>query len=81
MAPDLVADRVVKVLAPYVRLHPQKITAGTPFGTVAGVDSLDGVEVVMELEEEFGIEIPDAVHAEKWPTVGDAIAYIEGRLS
>ncbi|MBM3246050.1 MAG: acyl carrier protein, partial [Candidatus Omnitrophica bacterium] len=41
-----------------------------------GADSLDTVELVMALEEEFGIEIPDE-DAEKIATVGDAVKYIE----
>ena len=41
-----------------------------------GADSLDTVELIMELEEEFGLEIPDE-EAEKLATVGDAVTYIE----
>ena len=43
-----------------------------------GADSLDQVELVMALEEEFGSEIPDE-DAEKLTTVGDAIKYVEGK--
>ena len=45
-----------------------------------GADSLDTVELVMELEEEFEINIPDDA-AEKIQTVGDAVKYISGKLS
>ena len=45
-----------------------------------GADSLDTVELVMALEEEFGIEIPDE-DAEKMSTVGDAMKYIEEKSS
>jgi len=41
-----------------------------------GADSLDTVELIMEMEEEFGIEIPDE-EAEKLATVGDAVTYID----
>jgi len=45
-----------------------------------GADSLDVVEIVMALEEEFGMEIPDE-EAEKLETVGQTIKYIEGRIT
>ena len=54
---------------------PGAITANTRF-TVFGSDSLDLVELVMELEEEFEIEIPNGV-AERIQTIGDAVRFIE----
>ena len=45
-----------------------------------GADSLDTVELVMALEEEYGVEIPDE-DAEKLASVGDAIKYIEGKIT
>ena len=45
-----------------------------------GADSLDIVELVMEFEKEFGIDIPDE-DAEKLRTVGDAMAYLEGKVA
>jgi acyl carrier protein len=44
-----------------------------------GADSLEVVELIMQLEDEFGIEISDE-DAEKIATVGDAVQYIEGRV-
>ena len=48
--------------------------------TDLGADSLDTVEMIMEFEKEFGIEIPDE-DTQKISTVGDAIAYVEGKLA
>src|SRR6185436_7711249 len=56
-------------------VSPENVTAKTTFQDL-GTDSLDMVELVMELEEEFDVNIPDDV-AEKLQTVGDAIRYIE----
>ena len=53
-----------------------KITEKASFMDDLGADSLDTVELIMELEEEFGLEIPDE-EAEKLATVGDAATYIE----
>ena len=50
------------------------------FIDVLGADSLDIVELIMALEDEYGIEIPDE-DAEKMETVGDSIKYIEDRLA
>ncbi len=56
----------------------EKITPETSFVNDLGADSLDTVELVMELEEEFDINIPDDA-AEKIQTVGQAVQYIEKR--
>ena len=56
---------------------PGAINANTRF-TDLGADSLDAVEMVMELEEEFDIDIPDEV-AEGFQTIGDAIRYIQNQ--
>jgi acyl carrier protein len=54
----------------------EEVTDNAKFVDDLGADSLDTVELVMALEEEFGIEIPDE-DAEKLATVGDALRYIE----
>jgi acyl carrier protein len=46
-----------------------------------GADSLDTVEIVMALEEEFGIEIPDEDYEDKWETVDHALRYIEEKMA
>ncbi len=58
---------------------PDKITPETSFINDLGADSLDTVELVMELEDEFEISIPDE-DAEKIQTVGNAIDYITTKL-
>jgi acyl carrier protein len=57
-------------------IAPDKITLTSSFTEDLGADSLDIVEMVMELEEEFGVKIPDE-DAEKIKTVGEAIRYIQ----
>ena len=57
----------------------EKVTPEASFLDDLGGDSLDQVEFVMNLEEEFGIEVPDEA-AEKIKTVGDAVAYIESNI-
>ena len=72
-APD---GRTVSDLAEQLGVDKEKITPETSFVNDLGADSLDTVELVMELEEEFDINIPDDV-AEKIQTVGQAIDHIE----
>jgi acyl carrier protein len=58
---------------------PEQVTAEASFIDDLGADSLDTVELVMALEEEFDIEIPDE-DAEKMTTVADAIKYLESHV-
>lgn len=69
-------DRVVDIVAEQLGVSKDQINEGTSFVNDLGADSLDTVELVMELEEEFDINIPDDA-AEKIQTVGDAIKYID----
>lgn len=71
-----VAERVIDIVSEQLGVEKDKISRETSFVTDLGADSLDTVELVMELEEEFDINIPDDV-AEKIETVGQAIDYIE----
>lgn len=71
-----VADKVKSIIAEQLGVKPEEVIPGASFIDDLGADSLDTVELVMALEEEFGIEIPDE-DAEKMTTVGDAIKYIE----
>jgi len=57
-------------------VKPEEVTPTASFVDDLGADSLDTVELIMALEEEFNVEIPDE-DAEKMKTVGDAIKYIE----
>jgi acyl carrier protein len=71
-----VEERVIGIVADQLGVSKEQITRDTSFVNDLGADSLDTVELVMELEEEFDINIPDDV-AEKIQTVGQAIDHIE----
>jgi len=70
------AERVTDIVADQLGVEKEKITPETSFVDDLGADSLDTVELVMELEEEFDINIPDDA-AEKIQTVGQAIKFID----
>lgn len=71
-----VAERVKAIIVDKLSVEETEVTNEASFTNDLGADSLDTVELIMELEKEFGISIPDD-QAEKITTVGDAIAYIE----
>jgi acyl carrier protein len=71
-----VADRVKKIIVDQLGVEEETVTPEASFVDDLGADSLDTVELVMALEEEFGIEIPDE-DAEKITRVREAIDYIE----
>ncbi len=73
-----VQDKVKSIIAEQLGVKPEEVKPEASFIDDLGADSLDTVELVMALEEEFGIEIPDE-DAEKITTVGDAIKYIENK--
>ena len=75
---EAVADRVRAIIAEQLGVKLEEVTDAASFIEDLGADSLDTVELVMALEEEFGIEIPDE-DAEKMSSVGDAIKYIESK--
>ena len=74
-----VEEKVKSIIAEQLGVKSEEVTPGTSFIDDLGADSLDTVELVMALEEEFGIEIPDE-DAEKMTTVGDAVKYIEEKI-
>ena len=69
-------DKVKEVIIDKLGIEDSKIESGSSFVDDLGADSLDTVELIMQLEEEFGIEIPDE-EAEKITTVQAAVDYIE----
>ena len=71
-----VEERVKKIVAEQLGVKLEDISNDSSFVDDLGADSLDTVELVMELEEEFDINIPDE-SAEKIQTVGEAIDHIE----
>ena len=71
-----IEDWIGKIIAEQLGVKPEQITPEAKFIEDLGADSLDTVELVMALEEEFGNEIPDE-DAEKLTSVGDVIRFIE----
>ena len=69
-------DKVKDVIVDKLGVEEDSIKSEAHFVNDLGADSLDTVELIMELEEEFGIEIPDD-DAEKITTIGSAVEYIE----
>jgi len=77
---EAVASRVRAIIAEQLGVKLEEVTDSASFIEDLGADSLDTVELVMALEEEFGIEIPDE-DAEKMTNVGDAIKHIEAKTA
>lgn len=75
-----VQDKITDIIVEQLGVKREEVTPEASFVDDLGADSLDTVELVMALEEEFGIEIPDE-DAEKIQTVGDAIKYIEEKCA
>ena len=73
--PAEVAGRITDVIKAFDKVDANKVTDGAKFTDDLGLDSLDAVEVVMAIEDEFAIEIPDA-EADKIASVADAVEYI-----
>ncbi|EUJ26997.1 Acyl carrier protein [Listeria grayi] len=71
-----VLEKVTKIIVDRLGVEESKVTLEASFKDDLGADSLDVVELVMELEDEFGVEISDDDAAEI-ATVGDAVKYIE----
>lgn len=75
-----VEQRVIEIACEHLAVDKAKVSRGTRFNEDIGADSLDIVELIMELEEEFDIQIPDD-KAENIKTVGEAIDFIDARLA
>lgn len=71
-------ERVKEIIAKELEVSPDQLTAAASFIDDLGADSLDTVELVMALEEEFSIDIPDE-DADKIKTVGDVMEYLKKR--
>jgi acyl carrier protein len=74
-----IEERVKKIIAEQLGVNENEITNESSFVDDLGADSLDTVELVMALEEEFGTEIPDE-DAEKITTVQQAIEYVQSHV-
>ena len=69
-------ERLIEIIAQQLSVDEDNVTPDASFMEDLGADSLDTVELVMALEEEFDIEIPDS-DAEKIQTVQDALSYLD----
>ena len=69
-------DRIKKLIVKQSGIDESKITENSSFIDDLGLDSLDIIELIMEFEEEFDLEIPDK-EAEKMKTVGDVVKYLD----
>ncbi len=74
-----IAEKTKKMIIEQLMVNAEEVTNGASFVEDLGADSLDTVELIMEFEDEFGIEISDE-DAEKISTVGEAIGYLEKAL-
>jgi acyl carrier protein len=74
-----IRSKVIDIVCDHLAVNKDVVTDSTSFIEDIGADSLDIVELVMELEEEFDIQIPDD-QAEKIKTVGQAVEYIKTEL-
>ncbi len=72
-------EKVKDIVVEQLGVKEQEVKPEASFVEDLGADSLDTVELVMALEEEFGIEIPDE-DAEKAKTVGEVVGYIDKKL-
>ena len=75
-----IEEKVRRIIEEKLSVNPDQITLSAKFAEDLKADSLDTVELVMALEDEFGLDIPDE-EADKIKTVGDAIKYIEGKMA
>lgn len=77
---DEILSQVTEIIVDKLNVDEKSVRPEASFTNDLGADSLDTVELIMEFEKRFGVQIPDA-DAEKIKTVGDAIAYIESKKS
>lgn len=70
-----IEDKIIEIVCKQLGVSREKVSSSTSFVTDLGADSLDTVELIMEMEEAFGISIPDE-QAEKIQTIADAVKYI-----
>ncbi len=80
MSQTEIFEKVKKIVTDQLSVEAEKITPQSNFANDLGADSLDTVELVMALEEEFDIEIPDEA-AEKITTVQEAVDYINNKVA
>lgn len=74
-----IEGRMRKIITEQLMVEEDEVTEEASFVDTLGADSLDTVEMIMEIEDEFGIEIPDE-DAENLQTVGEAIGYVKNKV-
>ncbi len=74
----MVFEKVKEIVARELKVDPEKITLETHLIEDLGADSLDAVDLIMALEDEFGMEVDDET-AQNAKTIGDLVKYIEER--
>ncbi len=79
MDSEAIRERVVKIVVDQLGVVKDRVTDDASFTGALGADSLDVVEMVMALENEFGVEIPDE-DQENITNVAEAVAYLQERL-
>lgn len=78
MADQNIEAKVREIIVSKLGVEESQVTTSASFTKDLGADSLDTVELVMEFEKEFGLQIPDE-DAEKIQSVGDAVTYISSK--
>lgn len=75
-----IADDVKAIIVDKLGVDPSEVTETANFTNDLGADSLDTVELIMEFEKKFGIDMQDVEDGDKIATVGDAIKYITSKV-
>ena len=76
-----IAEDVKAIIVEKLGVDPSEVKESASFHNDLGADSLDIVELIMDFEKKFGIQIPDDDAGDKITTVGDAIKYIEDKVN
>jgi acyl carrier protein len=79
MTTQEIQDKVVEIIAKQLEIEKEKVKPETKIAEDLGADSLDRAEMVMDLEDEFDVNIPDDAET-KIKTVGDTVAFIEAEM-
>ena len=75
----MVFEKIKEIIADKIQVDEDKITLETSLMKDLEADSLDAVEIIMGIEEEFDIEVPDEA-AEGFQNIGDIVAYVESKI-
>ncbi len=76
----MVLDKIREIIVDQLAVDPSMVTMETNLMKDLEADSLDAVEIIMAIEDEYDIEIPDE-EAEKFQTVGDLVRYVEAQTN